>query len=112
MLVQLPRPNIFLAGSLSLSQLQIDRVSEPDEASHGGIVGRLSIGTQWRTSTRWMLGVAGELTLGRMASVDGAYALCGGRSPQRGSRCSSREPSVAPVPASAPATTTPATRTS
>ncbi len=65
-LVSLGRPNIFIGASASVSRLHIDRTGQPDATSHWGILGRLSVGTQWRVSPRWSLGLAGELTLGRM----------------------------------------------
>lgn len=68
---QLEQPNVFIAGSVSVSRLHIDRAdTQPDGTSHWGILGRLSLGTQWRAAPHWWLGLAGELTLGRMASID------------------------------------------
>jgi len=68
----LPGPNIFVAGSASISRLHVDYATSgwQDETSLWGILGRLSVGRQWRASRDWSLGLAGELLLGRMAWGD------------------------------------------
>ena len=68
----LPGPDIFVAGSASISRLHVDYATSgwEDETSLWGILGRLSVGRQWRASRDWSLGLAGELLLGRMAWAD------------------------------------------
>jgi hypothetical protein len=68
--VSLPRPDIFVAASTSISRLHIDYTTWPDETSRWGVLGRLSVGRQWSASPNWSLGLAGELTYGRMAWAD------------------------------------------
>ncbi len=63
----LHRPDIFVATSTSISRLHIDYATWPDETSLWGVLGRFSVGQQWSPSPSWSLGVAGEVTYGRMA---------------------------------------------
>jgi hypothetical protein len=65
--VRLTRPNIFIAGSAAISRLHIDHTAWDDQTSRWGVLGRLSVGRQWSVSRSWSLGLAGELTYGRMA---------------------------------------------
>ena len=67
--------DIFLSGSLLLSQFHTDGGS-PGDARYGythtsqwGLAGRLSAGKEWWVSTNWGLGIAGEGFVGRMAAV-------------------------------------------
>ena len=71
-LMLLPGPNIVVAGSTSISRLHVDYATSgwEDETSLWGILGRLSVGRQWRASRDWSLGLAGELLLGRMGWAD------------------------------------------
>jgi hypothetical protein len=62
-----PTPlKIFFAVSISVSQLYIDHASQPDETSRWGILARGSVGRQWSPSPHSSLGLAGEVTYGRM----------------------------------------------